>query len=154
MTRETAWFVDTNILVHVLRQSPLGEHLISSLQFRARATVSMMSVVSQGELLSLAALVHWGKPKRDRLEELMNELVIVDIHAASRPLLERYALLDHVSHSAGRTMGKNDLWIAASAAESGAILLTTDRDFDHLAPQHLKLWWLDPAATSWPAAPP
>jgi len=31
-----------------------------------------------------------------------------------------------------RNMGKNDLWIAATAHVSNAILLTTDRDFDHL----------------------
>jgi predicted nucleic acid-binding protein len=50
-------------------------------------------------------------------------------------------------------MGKNDLWIAASAAESGSLLITTDHDFDHLAPAHLSVWWLDPEATSWPAGP-
>ncbi len=31
-----------------------------------------------------------------------------------------------------RSMGKNDLWIAATAHASGAVLVTTDRDFDHL----------------------
>lgn len=153
MSRDT-WFVDTNILIHVLRRSPLGEHLIDALQFRARPLVSMMSVVSQGELLSIAATNKWGKSKRDRLEELLNELVIIDIHASARPLLEKYAELDVVSHAAGQAMGKNDLWIAASASETGAILLTTDGDFDHLAPKHLRLWWLDPGATSWPSTPP
>ena len=29
-------------------------------------------------------------------------------------------------------MGKNDLWIAATAHASGAVLVTTDKDFDHL----------------------
>lgn len=29
-------------------------------------------------------------------------------------------------------MGKNDLWIAATAYVTGATLLTTDADFDHL----------------------
>jgi hypothetical protein len=29
-------------------------------------------------------------------------------------------------------MGKNDLWIAATAHALNAILLTTDNDFDHL----------------------
>lgn len=153
MSSGQAWFVDTNILVHVLRRSALGVHLIDALQFRSRSTVSMMSVVSQGELLSLAAWNGWGTGKRERLEELMNELIIVDIHSAGRPLLERYAKLDQISRGAGQKMGKNDLWIAASAAETGSILLTTDRDFDHLAPRELKVWWLDPDASSWPSAP-
>ena len=29
-------------------------------------------------------------------------------------------------------MGKNDIWIAATAALLGAQLVTVDRDFDHL----------------------
>ena len=31
-------------------------------------------------------------------------------------------------------MGKNDLWIAAVAAVQGAVILTTDKDFDDLHP--------------------
>ncbi len=31
-----------------------------------------------------------------------------------------------------RNMGKNDLWIAATAHVLGAKLLTTDADFNHL----------------------
>jgi predicted nucleic acid-binding protein len=30
-------------------------------------------------------------------------------------------------------MGKNDLWIAAVAKVQGAVILTTDQDFDDLA---------------------
>jgi len=41
-------------------------------------------------------------------------------------------------------MGKNDLWIAATAAVTGATLLTTDRDFDKLAPRFLAREWIDP----------
>lgn len=29
-------------------------------------------------------------------------------------------------------MGKNDLWIAATASVLGAILITSDKDFEHL----------------------
>jgi predicted nucleic acid-binding protein len=31
-----------------------------------------------------------------------------------------------------RNMGKNDLWIAATALATKATLITTDKDFDHL----------------------
>ena len=41
-------------------------------------------------------------------------------------------------------MGKNDVWIAATAAVTGATLLTTDRDFDRLTPQFLTRVWIDP----------
>lgn len=48
-------------------------------------------------------------------------------------------------------MGKNDLWIAATAAAMGATLLTTDRDFDRLAPRFLSRIWIDPDIR-WPAS--
>jgi predicted nucleic acid-binding protein len=145
--------VDTNILIHVLKRSALGVHLIEAGQFRSRASTPMMCVVSEAELLALAARNGWGQQKRERLEELLNELVIVDVRADARALLTRYAALDVFSHSQGKKMGKNDLWIAAAAAESDSLLLTTDHDFDHLSPTQLKVWWLDPDATSWPSVP-
>jgi tRNA(fMet)-specific endonuclease VapC len=36
-------------------------------------------------------------------------------------------------------MGKNDLWIAATASVLSATLLTTDKDFDHLKDVFLSL---------------
>jgi tRNA(fMet)-specific endonuclease VapC len=39
---------------------------------------------------------------------------------------------------------QNDLWIAATAAATGALLLTTDRDFDDLHPGSLRREWVDP----------
>jgi len=47
-------------------------------------------------------------------------------------------------------MGKNDLWIAATAHVVDATILTTDKDFDHLASEFLKCQVL---AAAPPAAP-
>ena len=41
-------------------------------------------------------------------------------------------------------MGKNDLWIAATASVLKAILFTTDRDFDHLDGEFLEVIYIDP----------
>ncbi len=48
-------------------------------------------------------------------------------------------------------MGKNDVWIAATASVVEAVLLTTDADFDHLDPRFLKRIWLDPASGKVPS---
>ena len=45
-----------------------------------------------------------------------------------------YAKIDLSSFTLGVKMGKNDLWIAATTLVVGGVLLTTDADFDHLAP--------------------
>ncbi|MEQ1745905.1 MAG: hypothetical protein ABMA02_10790 [Saprospiraceae bacterium] len=70
---------------------------------------------------------------------LLDMLYPIDIW--SEDILDRNAEIDAFSqgkhpilmHSfTARNMGKNDLWIAASASILGATLLTTDGDFDHL----------------------
>jgi len=40
-------------------------------------------------------------------------------------------------------MGKNDIWIAATASVYGLTLLTTDKDFDHLNEVHVNLEYID-----------
>lgn len=154
MSRDVDWLVDTNIVIHVLRASELGKHLVGALQFRARKQDPLLSVVSQGELFSFARHNKWGRARLDRLEELLNGVLIVDLQAAARAMHNKYAELDTFSRSQGRKMGKNDLWIAASAATNNAILLTTDTDFDHLSPTHLRVWRFDQTAQSWPSVPP
>ncbi|MGL4512267.1 MAG: PIN domain-containing protein [Lacipirellulaceae bacterium] len=52
--------------------------------------------------------------------------------------MRHYATIDVFSRSVGRRMGKNDAWIAATAAATNSILLTTDADFDHLH-SHIQL---------------
>jgi tRNA(fMet)-specific endonuclease VapC len=44
-------------------------------------------------------------------------------------------------------MGKNDLWIAATASVLKAILLTTDHDFDHLDKVLVEVVYIDPKLT-------
>ena len=38
---------------------------------------------------------------------------------------------------------KNDLWIAANAIAFDMILVTTDKDFDHLEGEYIKLKYID-----------
>ncbi len=41
-------------------------------------------------------------------------------------------------------MTDNDLWIAATAKVARATLLTTDKDFTHLSPNHCRVVLIDP----------
>lgn len=94
--------------------------------------------------MALGQKRRWGADKTDRMKELMGELIIVDIN--SQPVLEAYAELDAWSGSNGKTLGKNDLWIAATAVATDSILLTTDRDFDPLDGRFLQRTYYDPNA--------
>ena len=139
---ERPWVLDTSIIVHVLRSTPLGRHLIEQQQIRARAQVPMISVVTVGELLSLGRQLNWGEAKLALMREVVSGLVIVDIN--SEPLLNSYAEIDAWCRQNGFKSGKNDLWIAATAAVTDSELLTADRDFDPLHQKFVQRVYYDP----------
>jgi tRNA(fMet)-specific endonuclease VapC len=112
--------------------------------------------VSKGEIYSLAVQRDWGGGKLTLLGELLRKLPVVDIN--NEQIIQRYAEIDAYSLSkdrkrplpAGQTarvMGKNDLWIAATASVLKATLLTTDHDFDHLDGVFLTVAYIDQKLT-------
>jgi tRNA(fMet)-specific endonuclease VapC len=103
----------------------------------------LISIVTVGELAALAEKLGWGTGKRQRLMDLVREFTVVDI--SREAIIERYAKIDALSYAQGRRMGKNDLWIAATAAAAGAHLITTDQDYDHLHPNTIQREWIDPS---------
>lgn len=64
------------------------------------------------------------------MEFLFQHFKIVSIDDLE--VLNSYAAIDSQAAREGRPLGKNDAWIAATATATGAILLTTDRDFDQV----------------------
>ena len=94
----------------------------------------IISIVSEAELRVLAEQNGWGPFKMRMLEQLMDYLTVIPI--PYRGSLNAYVEIDTYSRNHGVTMGKNDLWIAATARAEGATILTTDQDFDHLADDH------------------
>lgn len=128
---------DTSILVHVLRGSPAGKRAYDDAEQISGAERPLVSVVTLGEMQSLATRLMWGPKKLNALDELLRNVVVVDIN--NPPIITRYAELDVWSQARGRKMGKNDLWIAATASVTGATLMTLDGDFEPLHPVHLTL---------------
>jgi len=80
------------------------------------------------------------------METLLAGLTVFPLPFAN--VIENYVAVSEFSRRAGRVLGKNDLWIAATARTTGATLLTTDKDFDHLAPTLLARDWINPATTT------
>ena len=101
----------------------------------------MISSISKGEILSIAMQNNWGERKTEILSKLLNLIVIIDVVGANDLLMNAYAEIDAYSlkrHPAkilsgsAKPMGKNDIWIAATAYATNATLLTTDGKFMHL----------------------
>ena len=126
---------DTNlILAHIRRNEWLP----------ARAIISVVVV---GELEALSLRSGWGARKTGFLQSILAAFPIVEL---SLPLTTVYARLDAYSQGklpakplpagmSARNMGKNDLWIAATALYFDMELHTADQDFDHLQELDLRV---------------
>lgn len=133
------YLFDSNIVLHYVRRSALMLQIEQDFDPFGLGNESWLCVVSKGELRSIAVQNQWGAPRRLRLEELMGDFYPADIF--SEETIDCYAQIDAYSQNklpgkplgiTARNMGKNDLWIAATAHILAAKLITTDADFDHL----------------------
>ena len=98
-----------------------------------------------GELEAFALKSDWGIQKVRRKDAIINDYPTADIELDITLI---YAQLDAFSQGklrtaplkySARNMGKNDLWIAATALYLDMELHTTDNDFDHLPALGLRL---------------
>lgn len=147
------FILDTNIvLAYFQNKENIVNEIESIFPLFTDENITAISIVTIGELYSLSLQRHWGQPKIDKLTELIRELVVIDINADD--LIERYAVIDAYSQGklfdkplptglTSRNMGKNDLWIAATASVTKATLITTDNDFVHLKDMYLALLHID-----------
>ena len=131
----TLYLPDTNILVHLVRNDFTGRQIKERYALLKIEPRPVISIVTAGELRSLVYKFQWGKAKTEEALFLLDYFQKISLD--DEKILEAYATLDNHSVSIGRSMGKNDLWIAATAKVTGATLLTTDKDFDHLTPRFI-----------------
>ncbi len=136
--------VDTCVIINIVKDSTTGKRCIEELERHDEPVNIIVSVVTMAELASFIAQNGWGKPKLEKLDALLEEITIIDISNADQLLIDSYSYIDAYSkrktvdksgkllNGSAKTMGKNDLWIAATAYSLDVPLLTTDGDFDHL----------------------
>lgn len=124
---------DTNLLIQHIRQKTLPP---------ARA---VLPIVVIGELEAFALKADWGVQKLDFMRDMPEHYPPVDI---TSNLIRYYAEIDTFSQgklvgyafgTSARNMGKNDIWIAATALYLDMELHTTDNDFNHLTALGLHL---------------
>lgn len=142
--------LDTSILIHLNRGNEIAQKVREYVVTLNEPQI-FISVVSIAEVESLMVQRKWAKEKIKKLRNNINNFICIDIEQHNSLLLESYVSIDNYSKrkaegpdglllpKAAIAMGKNDLWIAATAHILDAILLTTDGDFDHLDNLYFKL---------------
>jgi len=144
------YVVDTNILFG------LGKHrrffLYFFKNFVAPENQIIIPAVCLGELESMSLRKRWGKP---RWEEFISILKNFKVHPIQgKTLYTAYANIETYSQNQHPTrkrpdkksdkMGKNDLWVAATAHVLKATLITADKDFAHLDGEFFQLLSINP----------
>ena len=133
--------LDTGVLVHYARQSHLYKEIEAKEKLSDNDCLPLVSVVTYAEILSFGIQNNWGHQKLQSITSILSRLVIIDINSGDLELLKTYAEIDAFSKGklkenplgkSAMIMGKNDLWIAATAKIANASLITTDSDFNHL----------------------
>lgn len=136
--------LDTCIILHILRANELGKKSLDIIENLGDDVIIIISVVTKAELESLKIQQAWGANRVQKLNAFLATAIYIDINSSDSMLLESYAKIDAYSKKKGtdkngnilsgssRTMGKNDLWIAATAYSLNLTLMTADGDFDHL----------------------
>ncbi|MGB1242260.1 MAG: PIN domain-containing protein [Chitinophagales bacterium] len=132
--------LDTNIIIHLVRNSDTWKLIDRTYKPINAPNESYLSFATLAEIHSLSIQLNWGIKKQQRLEDILANFTIVNIdHRLLLPYIEidTFSQGKHPSMSlplglSARNMGKNDIWIAATALALKAELLTTDKDFEHL----------------------
>lgn len=150
------YIFDTNVLIHLMRNSATWQFINDKYQPFAQGKQVFLSFASVAEVLSIAEQANWGQTKKNELMELFGEFEIIAISNDTEDLLlQNYVQIDSFSQGkntnfplpkgmSARNMGKNDIWIAATACALEATLITTDNDFLHLSPTFIEIEFVEP----------
>jgi tRNA(fMet)-specific endonuclease VapC len=147
---EDHYLLDTGILVSWVRGDAIAKWVETQYALTKTPLRNVVSIVTVGEVRAFAkgGRKHrpWGAAKLRVLDDFLSGLVRFDI--SDDAVLAAYAELDHYSSTlkSPRNMGKNDLWIAATARATGLRLLTLDCDFDHLDGELIRRDYIDSGA--------
>lgn len=141
-----SYVLDTSSLLNLLRGKKLGELIDRTFGLRAAPYMHTLSIVTHAELWVLIERNGWGEERKATVEKALQEFVTIDVSGSQ--IVSAYRRVE--AASVGITMGKNDIWIAATAMITGLPLITTDKDFNHLNGKLLEVHYVDPMSVTGP----
>ena len=131
---------DTNVWLYLLRGTyrPTAIKAFLPPEYQEQYQLILPAAV-KAELFTLGIRRNWSENRLVQLEyNLQKESRLIH---TSDAIIERYLEIEafnkgkYPNKSHGTThieMGKNDIWIAATALDINALLVTSDNDFNHL----------------------
>ncbi len=112
-----SYLLDTNVLLHLIRGKELGTKIDQAFALKSSMHRQVVSIVTQAELWAMADRNNWGTAKQAALQHALDSLVIipVDSRDLAHSVRDHFSRADFAAGKGARNMGKNDIWIAATA---------------------------------------
>jgi tRNA(fMet)-specific endonuclease VapC len=130
----TLYLLDTNIVIAALKGLPRVRQQMERIPLNALR----LSAIVLGELEFGAKKSAYSERNRARLAELAQNLPLIGIDTNT---VRHYAQIRAVLERQGTPIGANDLWIAAQALATGAVLVTNNtREFERIPGLALENW--------------
>jgi tRNA(fMet)-specific endonuclease VapC len=130
----TLYLLDTNIVIAALKGLPSVRQQMEGIPLSALR----LSAIVLGELECGAEKSAYSERNRARLAALAQNLPLVGIDANT---VHHYARIRVFLERQGTPIGGNDLWIAAQALATDAVLVTNNtREFARIAGLALENW--------------
>ena len=139
------YLLDTNIILLYTKGSKFSQRFEDKYQLFSGAHQLATSIVCLGEIDAIIKKSGIGSKRQERIMDLLKPINVAGI--AFDEVINAYGDIDAYSQGklpnpspfTARNMGKNDIWIAATAHVYELTLLTADQDFAHLADAYIDL---------------
>ena len=119
--------LDSCTIIQLIRNNDIGKQLERQYYLSARKNDIIISSVTYAEVLAFATYQKWSPRKIGILEEFMDQLPLINV--GDQWVIKMYVELYVAARKRGHVMSQNDIWIAATAKATDAVLLTVDKDF-------------------------
>lgn len=137
--------LDTAVVIHLLLDNSLGRYVESSFKLRRRTLRPIISVTTVGEVQRIATMLNHGPDERQRLDDLLRELVHVPVDAT---VTGYFGTLGGMLDREGESMASGKLWMAATAAAVRGLrpstLISCDAAFSRFDPDYFNVVVVDP----------
>ena len=132
-----AYHLDTSAFSDLMREHPQMQTRLGALP--PDETVSLCAIV-RGEILHGLGRLPPGQRREDLTAKAMRLFAALPCLSVGEAAAGHYAEIKLTRQSKGLTLDENDLWIAASARQSSAVLVSRDRDFQRIDGLEVEDW--------------
>lgn len=131
------YLIETTTFSLLMRRNPPVRARVAALQPADRAVICP---VTRGEILYGLARLPQGKRRQDLEAEATHWFAQLPCLPVPETAGDAYAHIKREAETKGTPLDENDLWLAAMAAASGAVLVTSDTDFQKVTGLSIEDW--------------